>query len=118
MNRAVTMVAAFLSRCRFRSVRKRHIYQRHFVSPVHTASYFTIRMERVFAIITAVIDLRLAPTHYKMEGRNKIIVWIDCHEDIGVYRKWNIYTSVFAIVITKHNGAAIVKTAYPDHIPY
>ena len=106
----------FLADCYSYYVCKDHIYDGHIINPRPTASYFTIRARCLFALIYSVLELRQPPTWCKREGPNKLIVWIDCDSIVGRYRRLDVFTSVFAIVITKKNGTAIVKTAYPDGI--
>ena len=109
-------IETFLSDVHSYYVSEDHIRDRHIDNPLPTASYFTLRAHCLFALIYAVLEMRQPPTWQKMEGPDKLIVWVDCDGIVGRYRRLDVFTSVFAIVITKKNGTAIVKTAYPDGI--
>ena len=109
------MLSKFLADCHGYSIRSDHIYQRHFVNVSPTASQFTLRWSRLRRRIHNTLNDTAPPVYFCRDGPHKMIVWVRFDEPVGLYRKGNYLTRFCAIVITKNNNWATVKTAYPDY---
>ena len=110
------MLDTFLQDCSSVTVREEHIRDRHFDDISPTNSYFMVEPALIFAAIYNVLDFCITPVAVRKEGPHKLMVWIDLGTPVGLYRKWNVTTSRLAIVITKWNGLATVRSCYPDGV--
>ena len=108
------MLSKFLADCDGYAIHSQHIQHRHFFNASPRASYFTIRFSKLIRRIHSILTGRTLPVYYLREGSTKIIVWARFSKPIGLYRKGNYLTRTCAIVITKNNNWATIRTAYPD----
>ena len=108
------MLERFLSDCRDIIIAYSHIYQRHFGRVDSKTSYFTIDPDTLFDLLHRVLGYDMAPDSFRMEGPQKITLYIRHDSPIGYYAKLAVNTCRFAIVIAKCSGVAVVRTCYPD----
>ena len=109
------MLSKFLADCDGYSICSDHIYHRHFVNVSPTASQFTVRWSKLRRRIHNTLNDTTPHVDFRCEGPYKMIVWVRFDEPVGLYRRDNYVTRFCAIVITKNNNWATVKTAYPDY---